>query len=243
MPATRASDDSADPGADRAPAVVGPGRGGRPGWLPTGRAVVGGVLIASAAVGVLLAHRAADAPPEHRYVVATVDLPVGATIEASDLGTVAADLPADLSVVVDAQAQDLVGSVTRLPLRAMDLVRPTDVVDPGRFDTPDAVEVALDLAPAPALFGTLRAGDRVHVLSTDPDGGGTRTVAHSALVAQVGSDDSAGAIGSSGQVRVRLSLPDAATAQSVVDAAVRSELTLVLPSPAAAAPAEPGSRP
>lgn len=245
MPAPRGSDDSAGDGTDRAPAGRDVRRRARLGWLPTGRAVVGGVLIASAAAGVLLAHRAADAPPQQRYVVATVDLPIGATIRASDLGTVAADLPDDLSVVSDAQAQELVGSVTRQPLRAMDLVRPSDLVDPGRFDTPDAVEVALDLAPARALAGTLRAGDRVHVLSTDPDGRGTTTVAQSALVAQVGTDDGVEAIGSSGQVRVRLSLPDAAAAQSVVDASVRAELTLALPSPAAPGtqPADEGSQP
>lgn len=245
MPPPRASDDPADGDAVRAPAGPGPRRTARPGWLPTGRAVVGGVLIASAAAGVLLAHRAADAPPQQRFVVATVDLPIGATIRASDLGTVAAELPDDLSVVPDAKAQELVGSVTRQPLRAMDLVRPSDLVDPGRFGTPDAVEVALDLAPARALAGTLRAGDHVHVLSTAPDGRGTTTIAQNALVAQVGSDDGVEAIGSSGQVRVRLSLPDAAAAQSVVDASVRAELTLVLPSPAAPGtePADAGSEP
>jgi hypothetical protein len=85
----------------------------------------------------------------------------------------------------------------------------------------------------------------VHVLSTDPDGRGTTTVAQNALVAQVGSDDGVEAIGSSGQVRVRLSLPDAAAAQSVVDASVRAELTLALPSPAASRtePTDGGSRP
>lgn len=245
MAAPRASEVSADDGADRATATRHLRGRARPGWLPTGRAVVGGVLIATAALGVLLAHRAADAPPQQRYVVATVDLPIGATIQASDLGTVAADLPDDLSVVSDARAQDLVGSITRQPLQAMDLVRPTDLVDRGRFGTPDAVEVSLDLAPARALAGTLRAGDRVHVLSTDPDGRGTTTVAQRALVAQVGSDDGVDAIGSSGQVRVRLSLPDAAAAQAVVDASVRAELTLALPSPAPpdTEPSDEGSQP
>jgi Flp pilus assembly protein CpaB len=194
------------------------------------------MLIASAAAGVLLAHRAADAPPEQRYVVAMVDLPIGTRVDAADLGTVAAELPDDLSVVPGAQAKDLIGSVTRMPLQAQDLIRPTDVVEPGRLDPPNAVEVALDLPPAHAMSGALRVGDRVQVLSTDPDGGGTTTVAQDVLVAQIGADDDADAIGSSGQVRVRLTLADAATAQAVVDAVVRTEVTLARPSPAALRP-------
>lgn len=235
MPGARAGGGSTDDQVGLPPGGPSRPRSARA-WLPSGRAVVGGMLIASAAAGVLLAHRAADAPPEQRYVVAMVDLPIGATIDAADLGTVAAELPDDLSVVPDARAKDLIGSVTRMPLKAQDLIRPTDVVEPGRFDAPDAVEVALDLPPAHALSGTLRVGDRVQVLSTDPDGRGTTTVAQDVLVAQVGADDDTDAIGSSGHVRVRLALADTATAQAVIDASVRTEVTLALPSPAALRP-------
>lgn len=209
-------------------------------WLPTGRAVVGGVLVATAATGVLLAHRAAGDLPSTRYVVATADLPAGSVIGAGDLGTIAADLPDDVTAVDEADATDMVGRVTRVPVAAMDLLRPGDVHEPGRFPTADTTEVAVDLPPAQALSGTLRAGDRVRVLSTDAAGAGTTTIAEDVFVSQVGVDDAAGGIGSDGDVRVRLALPDPATAQQVVDAAVRTEITLALPAPSSVeAGAEP----
>jgi hypothetical protein len=104
------------------------------------------------------------------------------------------------------------------------------VFEAGRFSPDAGVEVAVELRPASALSGTVSVGDLVDVLATDRDGPGTRTVALSARVTGVqGRDDRA--IGAGGEVLVRLGLPDAATAASVVDASIRSELTLVLPAP------------
>ena len=68
------------------------------------------------------------------------------------------------------------------------------------------------------------------MLATDPDSTGTRTVAGGALVTAVG-DDGRDGIGSSSTVLVRLGLPDRDVASAVVDASIRSELSLVLPAP------------
>ncbi len=213
------------------------GRGHRrsaaPTWLPTGRAVLGGVLVVTAAAGVLVAHRAASEPPTTRFVVVTSDVAVGRPVGAGDLGTIAAEVPDGVEVVRDEDADELVGRVARVPLRSMDLLRPGDLYEAGRFTTADTTEVELDLPPARALVGTLEVGDHVDVLSTDPDRSGTATVASGVPVSAVVDGDGAG-IGATGTVRVRIGLPDAATAEAVVDAAVRSEVTLALPSPASA---------
>jgi hypothetical protein len=198
--------------------------------LPTGRALVGGALVVTAATGVLVAHRTASQPPSTRFVVVTRAVDAGSAVTAADLGTATAELPSGVSAVPAAQAQDVVGRVARIPLGAMDLLRPGDLFEPDRFTPPAVTEVALDLPPAQALFGTLRIGDRVDVLSTDPDGSGTTTVASGVVVTEVGSDDDTG-IGAAGTVQVRVGLPDSVTAEAVIDAAVRSEVTLALPSP------------
>lgn len=202
--------------------------------LPTRRAVVGSVLVAASAAGVLAAHRSATVAPTERWVVAARELPAGHVLAVEDLGTVAIDLPPGIPAVPEGSAADLVGRVTRSAVAELALVRSGDVLEHGRFDRPGTVEVAVELTPARALSGTVEVGDLVDVLATARDGdvSGTRTVATAARVSAVtgASDDG---IGARGTVQVRLGLPDAATATAVVDASVRAELSLVLPAPRA----------
>jgi hypothetical protein len=197
--------------------------------LPSGRAVLGAMLVATAAAAVLVAHRSASEPPTTRFVVLTREVGAGEAVTADDLGTIAAEVPTGVSVVAEEDAEDLVGRVARTTLRPMDLLRTTDLYDAGRFTAPGSTEVAVELGPAAALLDTVEVGDLVDVLSTDPDGEGTRTIARAARISAVqgGADD--GGIGASGTVRVRLGVPDVATAEALVDAAVRTELTLALP--------------
>ena len=197
---------------------------------PTGRSVFGGALVATAAIGVLLSQRAATAAPTTAYVVAVRPVPAGASLSAADLGTVTAELPDDATTIRREDAEDLLGRTTRVPLRPMDLVRNGDVFERGRFAAGANNEVVLDLPPAAAMQGALDAGDRVTVLSTDPNSTGTTTVATGVLVTSVKGDDD-DAIGQNGGVRVRVGVADLATAEAIVDAAIRSDVTLVLPAP------------
>lgn len=206
--------------------------GSVPRWLPTGRALVGGVLVATAIAGVLVAHDAAADPPSDRVLIMTRDVAAGSVVTDADLGSVPADLPPGTSAVSVDDVDDVVGRAARQELHEMDLVRAGDLFEAGRFADGPGTEVALELSPARALHGTLRAGDRVDVLSTDPDGRGTVTIATDVAVAAVADDDQAGGIGAAGTVTVRLGLPDQATAEIVTDAAVRTDVTLTLPSPA-----------
>lgn len=200
-------------------------------WLPSGRSLIGGVLIAVAALGVLLAHRSASDPPSTRFVVAARDVPAGTTLSSEHLGLVAAELPAGTTAVPAAEVDQLIGRVTRVPITTMDLLRQRDVLEAGRFTSSTAVEVELDLPPAQALAGTIREGDRVDVLSTDGDGSGTVAVARDAVVTLAAGEGPDDGIGGLGTVRIRLSLADDAAAAAVVDAAVRTDVTLTLPGP------------
>lgn len=199
--------------------------------MPTPRALTGGLLVTLSALGVFVAHRAAAEAPTDRYVVAVRNVEAGRAVSANDLGTVAMDLPDGVSGIPAADADRVVGRVARTPLSELDLVRPGDLFEPGRFDAVAAVEVAVDLEPARALAGTIRPGDSVDVLSTDPDGEGTRTIVRRARVTAIG-DPGRDGIGSSGRQIVRLGVADSTTAERVVDAAVRRVVTLALPAPA-----------
>lgn len=196
--------------------------------LPSGRATVGAALIVIAASGVLVAHRVASRPPTTRYVVAARDIPAGAVLTTDDLGTLAATLPAGVPSVPAADAGRLVGRAARTALGELDLIRPADVVASSRFVPPGSVEVPVQIDPARALSGAIRAGSRVDVLVTDPESEGTVVLARNVPVVAVGGGRSDGIGGVSG-VRFRLAAPDADAATAIVDAAVRSQVTLVLP--------------
>ncbi len=214
-------------------------------WLPTGRGVLGGALIATAVAGVLVAHRAAAQPPTTRYVVATHEIEAGTLVGPDDLGTIVADVPDGTAVVPAEDADRLIGRVAQVPLHPMDLMRDGDLFAKGRFTASAAIEVALELPPTQALLGTLRVGDRVDVMSTDPSGQGTTVIATGVMVTEVADADQDAAIGTSGTSRIRLGVPDSATAEALVDAAVRTEVTLALPGPgrAPAASATSGDAP
>jgi Flp pilus assembly protein CpaB len=197
--------------------------------LPSRRALTGGVLIAIAAAGVLSAHRSATAPPSTRYVVVTSPVNAGHRLEATDLGSVRADLPEGLAAIRLEHSNQLVGRTTRVGMSALSLVRPGDLHPPGRFRSDGSVELALELEPARGLAGAITPGDLVDVLATDPDSSGTRVVARGARVTDTG--DGPDAIGAAGRVTVRLELSDRTIATAVVDAAVRSDVSLVVPAP------------
>ena len=102
-----------------------------------------------------------------------------------DLGTSPPSFPTTSRLVYGVAADGLIGRVARVPLPDMDLLRTGDLFETGRFTAPTTTEVVLDLSPAQALLGTITVGDRVDVLSTDPDGPGTTTIATDVLVTEV----------------------------------------------------------
>lgn len=204
--------------------------------LPSGRALIGALLVVAAAGGVLMSHRSATQAPLEQYLVASQPLAAGITLSAGDLGAVALDLPDDMGALNAERADEVLGRVLRHDLAELELLRPGDVLDRNRFSVPGQLEVVLDLPPARALWGTVSAGDQVDVLVTDPTGSGTTTLTRTTVVAIDGHDGDG--IGARTSVQVRVAADDRTTAEQLVDAALRTELTLVLP-----APGEPGNAP
>ncbi len=204
-------------------------RFGRRLTLPSGRALIGSALVVVAAAGVLSAHRSATAPTGERVVVVTRAVPAGTVLTADDLGAVTAELPSGTASIAASHARDVIGTRALHDLNDMDVLRPTDVAEANADLATGSVIVPVEVDRARALRGTVHAGSRVDVLATDPDGAGTAVLASDVVVVDVdtGNDDS---IGASDGIGFRLALPSTAVATSVVDASVRSQLTIVVPS-------------
>ncbi len=94
--------------------------GGRPlrrrRTLPGGRAVVGGFLVALAAVGTFAAYTGAVADDDEQYVVASQDLPLGHRLTEGDLARLPMELPPLLGARAYRNPSALVGAVVIAPL-------------------------------------------------------------------------------------------------------------------------------
>lgn len=202
---------------------------GRRAALPNGRAVVGGLLVAAAAVGTYAAWSAADDAPSTRYAVAARDVAVGEVLEAGDVELVAMDAPASLrtNAFEGDDAGVVVGQVTVAPLAEGDLVQRSAVVVPE--DAARARQLSFPIDVSAALAGTLEVGEQVDVLVTsgsDVAEAATEVVAEGATVARVlgGEDDG-------GRIVVLLSVAEGTDLLALTTAARIGELTLVRTTP------------
>jgi hypothetical protein len=139
--------------------------------LPGGRAVVGALLVAAAAVGVFAAFLTATAEPQTRYAVATGDIEVGTRLDtdtavAELFDFVAIDLPDGLAAraVSDLQAPQLSGQLVTSPIQEGDLLLATTIVDDA--GVPATEKLSFSLPAADAVGGSLRPGERIDVLAT-----------------------------------------------------------------------------
>lgn len=139
----------------------------RRGGLPSGRAVVGGLLVIIAAVGVFVAYTQATAPPRTRWIVANRDIQIGQRITTEDLGKIAIDLPQQMHprVFAESGAASLIGAVAVAPIARAELIEASDVrrAEAGLVV---AEEISFPVSADRALAGTLQPGERVDVLAT-----------------------------------------------------------------------------
>ena len=145
--------------ADEAPPAI---RRRRP--LPNGRAVVGGLLIAAAAVGVFSAYTSATARPRTTYAVAARDLAPGTRVTAADFELVPLSLPPEQRSHAFDSTQALHDATVVDQLLEGELVQAGSLVATGT--AADTRSVSLAVAPARALGGALKAGERVDILAT-----------------------------------------------------------------------------
>lgn len=193
------------------------------------RAIVGAALVTAAAFGVVFAHRAAQSPPQTRFLVVTSAVDAGEVLSARHLGSVAIDLPEAVDAVPTDRSDAVLGRVASHSLEPSELLSESALLDSDRFTVAGETEIAVSVDPARTPVGQFATGDRVTVLSSAEEG--TRELAANARVTRIDGDDEQASIGGSAQLRIGLALADMGEASAVVDAAVREDLTIVLSGP------------
>ena len=206
--------------------------------LPGGRAVVGGFLVAAAAVGIFAGYTNATAGPDGRYLVARRDLPLGHHVIAGDLEAVAMDLPAALGSRSYRSASQLDGAVVIGPVGKGELLQSSDVLTGSAG--PGERQISFPVESARAVDGQLRRGELVDVVATYGTGAAAYTVVVVAGARVADRTESQDALSDRGDEVVTLVLPDAADALAVAHAVNAGSVTLVR---TAGAPADAGAGP
>jgi len=208
--------------------------------LPGGRAVVGGLLVAVAAVGIFAAVSGAGKGPDTSYVVAARDVAPGSVLTAADLEVTAIELPDAVRGRAFRQPSDVVGAVVVGPLSEGELVQAGGLA-PGEDAIVPTFSVAV--AEADADGGELQRGDVVQVFATyGSDVAGT-TVVVSPEATVVGISSGEDAVTSTGDLVVRLAVRSAEERSAIINATVTGKLSLVRVTGAEEPEATPRFRP
>lgn len=195
--------------------------------LPGGRAVVGGFLVALAAVGVFAGYTNATADTREPFLVARQNLALGHRIVETDLGTLPMDLPALVRSKVYRDPSQLIGAMVIGPVAKGELVQSSDVLAGAGTTAGRQISFAIDSARA--VNGQLRRGEFVDVLATYGTGadGYTLAVVRGARVAD--RTETRGSLSDRGNEVVTLALPQQADTLAVAHAVSAGTLMLVRP--------------
>lgn len=192
--------------------------------LPGSRAVVGGLLVAAAAVGLFAAATRSAGGPTTSYVVARADLPAGTRLQASDLELV----PMELAPAVRGRAFDtpqaLVGATVVSPLGAGELVQSSTVVA-RKADTASR-ELSFTLERGRVGTG-IKQGERADLLATYGTGNDAFTVVVVRQALLVNIDRPRTTSGDAGPTTVTVAVDDPADAVALAHAVQLGKVTLV----------------
>lgn len=190
--------------------------------LPGGRAVVGGLLVALAGLGTLVAWRQAVGAPDHAYAVATRSIAPGEVLTADDVRFEPVDLPGGVAGAALRPGDQVAGRVALGPIGEGELVQIGQLSDVGA-ELPTA-EVSFALPRDRAVDGRLRTGDLVDVFVTYDIG--TEAVAEGVQVVAV-SDGGGASFTSTSEITVTLALTDPDGRAELIQAVRAGEVTLV----------------
>lgn len=196
--------------------------------------MLGGVLMALAAVGVYVAYAQASERPTDPVVVAVRPLRVGEVVEIADLRTIEAALPDSAAKVTFGEIAAVAGRVVLGPIGAGELVQTGSVTD----DASAAAihEVAISLPRHQIAVGRLKQGERVDVFVTYDDR--TMSVVRGVEVVQIGADES-GSLTSDRELTLVVAVPSGEVVAAVVHAVRTGDVTVVRSTFAEASASEP----
>jgi Flp pilus assembly protein CpaB len=184
--------------------------------------VLGGVLMAVAAVGVFAAYVQAGQRPADPVVVADRNLRVGEVVTAGDLRIVDADLPEGTRRATFSSVDALAGRVVLGPIAEGELVQAGSLTDQAA--QPDVHEVALNLPRGQIAVGRLKQGERVDVFVTTDDR--TQSVVRGAEVVEIDAEGG-GSLTSDREVTLVVAVPTGDAVAALVHALRTGDVTVV----------------
>ncbi|MEY2430835.1 MAG: hypothetical protein QOC92_560 [Acidimicrobiaceae bacterium] len=194
--------------------------------LPSGRAVVGGFLVAVAALGAFVAARGTGGGPSQLYVVVAHDVVAGTKLKASDLRTTAVDLPDDMAARAFTNVDAVAGRIATTSLANGELVQASSVVGGDAADP--RFQLSIPVERSRALDGLLVAGEKVDVLVTYGTGSDAATfvVVRGADVLRV-DQGQRGALTANNDTIILLAVARPDDALAVTHAAQAGKITIV----------------
>ena len=194
--------------------------------LPSGRAVVGALLITVASVGAFTLANSDDGIPGTSYLVATRPLEAGAQVSSDDLALKPMMLPYEVAANAVASAADVEGAIATRDLVAGDVISARDLIaaaTAGGVPVGAVHELAMPVSKD-RIASRIANGDRVTVLITlhHDDEHATVVGAEDVLVLRWSTDGS----GSSDGV-LTLALGDAMTAMGLAHLVRQGHVTVV----------------
>lgn len=185
--------------------------------LPSGRAMLGALLVSISALGVVAAYRSANVDQRRDVLIIGRDVEPGATLTENDLAFAKMDLVSATDERSFADPGAVVGATALVAMKKGDLISPSMLTEGERSASTPGRMIALALPPEQALGGRLNVGDRVDVLSLAGSGQDAAILVRDARVAFVAAPTKAG-IGSAGSVSLSLVVDHEDEALSIVDA-------------------------
>lgn len=215
--------------------------GGRRRPLPNGKAVVGGLLVAAAAVVVFTAAlRGTDQGSAGSYVIAAHSLQAGSLLEPGDLTTVTVHVPRSAAAQMFRSPSAVDGRTLAVPLVNGELLEPSMLVPTGQAQPLRPVTVAVDAATLNGLY----TGEPVDVLQTTGTESSTAvTIVLRGATLLGASKPGSGLITGSPSATVTLGVASLQEVESVVAAAHAGTLTIVAASPDDGVGPGPGAQP
>jgi Flp pilus assembly protein CpaB len=190
--------------------------------LPSGRSLVGGLLLAVAAVGTFTAWQQASNTPDTSYAVARRLLHPGDRLGPDDVRLVPIELASRLTGQAFTQLDAVIGRVALGPIGPDELIQQGQVSDEP--SSVPVVEVSFALPRDRALDGRLRSGDRVDVFATYDDR--TEEVVHGVQVVGLGGGGEP-SLTPDAQVTVTVALEEIDRRTALVHAVRAGDVTLV----------------
>ncbi|MCA1847251.1 MAG: SAF domain-containing protein [Actinobacteria bacterium] len=201
--------------------------------VPGGRAVLGGLLVAAAVVGLFWASTRAGSVPKQTFVVARHAIAPGTRLTTSDLARLALDLPPSLAGRAFHDPRALAGATVIAPLAPGELIQASAVV--AKPSAPASREITFAV-PRATLGSNLEEGERIDIVATYGSGADafSTVVLRQALV--VGLDRGGSRVGDQGDVAITVAVDDPSDAVVLAHAVQLAKLTVVRATGAEPAP-------